>query len=50
MQAAEGLLGDRSDGLPLGEAVYRALRELLRTASTSPATGCAKRRLRPVCR
>jgi DNA-binding GntR family transcriptional regulator len=36
MQAAEGLLGDRSDGLPLGEAVYRALRESLRNGVYKP--------------
>lgn len=36
MQPAENLLGDRSDGLPLGEAVFRALREALRSGVYKP--------------
>lgn len=31
-----GLMGDRSDGLPLGEAVFRALREALRSGVYKP--------------
>lgn len=36
MAGDEWLLGDRSDGLPLGEAVFRALREALRNGVYKP--------------
>lgn len=36
MSFSESLLGDRSDGLPLGEAVFRALREALRNGVYKP--------------